>query len=132
MENVYEVFDTDGKSLGLIVATEEVVNMKYPGRYQFVRENNALPPIVTVEAMKKRFTTDEFNALTAFVAAAEQAQQKTRLATFLDAINAASGQYWLAGPFADKDKSAAIAANVLTAERADIVFSPHVSQSEAP
>ncbi len=130
MENVYEVFDTSGKSLGMIVATEEVVNMKYPGRYQFVRENNSLPPIITSEAMKKRFTTDEFNALTAFVAAAAQAQQKTRLTAFLDAINAVGGQYWLAG--ADKDKSATVAANVLTAERADIVFSLHVSQSEAP
>lgn len=132
MENVYEVFDTDGKSLGIIVATEEVVNMKYPGRYQFVRENNTLPPIITSEAMKKRFTTDEFNALTAFVAAAAQAQQKTRLTAFLDAINAVGGQYYLDPSFSDKDKSATVAANVLTSERADVVFSPHVSQSEAP
>jgi len=128
MENVYEVFSTSGVSLGVIVATEEVVNVKYPGRYVFIRENNAIPPVIVSQEFKKRFTETELTTLTNFVAAT----QKTCLKNLLTILDTVDVKYVFGNAPADKDKAAAIAANILTAERADIVFSTHVTPAESP
>ena len=128
MENVYEVFSTSGASLGIIVATEEVVNAKYPGRYVFIRENNTIPPVIISQEFKKRFTETELTALTNFVAAI----QKTCLKNLLTVLDTVDAKYVFGNVPSDKDKAAAIAANILTAERADIVFSTHVTPAESP
>ncbi len=136
MENIYEILDERGASLGNIVATEDFVNTKYPGRYRFVSTDNTVPPIIKPDALKSRLTDEEEAAIEAAKDTNEYAKQ------FLISVDGAVNQEGVLVaptqvcltpvPTWTNMINGLVSTNLLTQERADMVFSQIVTFAESP
>jgi hypothetical protein len=136
MENIYEILDERGSSLGNIVATEDYVNIKYPGRYRYIGPENAVPPVIKPAALKGRLTNEEEAA----IEAAKDTNQYAR--GFLSVINGAPDKNGvvvvptqvslLPIPPWTAMINGMVSTGLLTQERADMVFSQTVTFEESP
>jgi len=136
MENIYEILDERGASLGNIVATEDFVSTKYPGRYRFVSTDNTVPPVIKPDSLKGRLTDEEQTVIEAAKDTNEYAKQ------FLYAVDGAvnkDGVFVAPGPVSltpvpswTSMINGLVSTNLLTQERADMVFSQIVTFAESP
>jgi hypothetical protein len=129
MEYIYQILDSQGVSLGNIVATPEFVEQKYPGRYKMLEPNSIYPPVIISSALKARFTDEEALAVEALKT---QTDLPIEVRSLLQVLDVATASYNLTGSFPENAKLYLIAQGILTEERGNMVFNEIVAADESP
>lgn len=136
MENIYEILDERGGSLGNIIASEDFVSTKYPGRYRLIGPDNTVPPVIKPASLKGRLTDQEEAAIEAAKDTNKYAKQ------FLNSINGVPNEDGVIVPPTELSLvpvpmwtsmiNGMVSTGLLTQERADMVFSQIVTFAESP